>query len=167
MRGNRKPTARKKLEGTERKDRANPAEPQYEAAVPPPPYWLTPSALEAWHYYAPRLHGQRLLAEVDQALLAGFCEMVAEVAWLTGLLADGQRYLLEEDGQPRKYPISEERRKAIQRMQSLGEAFGLSAQSRGKVSSIKGGKTERPAERLRRQAAERRRGEQPTEEPVH
>ncbi len=132
----RKPTRQKEIEGTARKDRANPAEPKYEPAVPPAPEWLCDVARIEWQRVAPLMHGQRLLAEVDMAVLAAYCEMFAEVAELTGLLREGRRYLLEEDGQPRKYPISEERRKAIQRMQSLAGELGLTPATRSKVSAI-------------------------------
>ena len=52
----RKPTSMKLLEGTYRRDRANPAEPKPDVGAEPPP-WLPADgpARDAWHRLAPVL----------------------------------------------------------------------------------------------------------------
>lgn len=168
MRSPKKPTAQKKLEGTARKDRANAAEPQYEARLPDPPDWLCPAAVEAWHVYGGEMNGQRTMARAYTAVLAAFCESVAEVEELSALKASGRQFLQEEDGKARKYPILKERREAIARMQSLAADLGLSPASVGKVSSIGQPPETDPLERLLRdkQAREAARTAKPARERV-
>lgn len=168
MRSPKKPTAQKKLEGTQRKDRANAAEPQYEARLPDPPDWLCPRAVEAWHFYGGEMNGQRTMAGAYTAVLAAFCESVAEVAELTAKMGAGEEFLQDEDGKARKYPIRKERREAIARMQSLAADLGLSPASVGKVSSIGQPPETDPLERLLRdkQARETARTAKPARERV-
>lgn len=67
-----KPTALKMLQGTDRKDRANPAEPQPSVLVPGtrPPSWLKGQRRRrAWVDLVELLTAQRLLTVMDQAAL--------------------------------------------------------------------------------------------------
>lgn len=168
MRSPKKPTQQKKLEGTARKDRANAAEPQYEARLPEPPDCLSADALEEWHRIGPILHSQRVISEADRGILAVCCEAWAEFVELSRLWRDGKRFLLDEKGQTRKYPISKERREAMARYQSLCADLGLSPASRAKVSSIGQPPETDPLERLLRdkQAREQARTKKPERERV-
>jgi phage terminase small subunit len=68
-----KPTALKMLQGTDRRDRANPAEPQPSALVPgtrPPPWLHGARRRRAWATLVELLTAQRLLTVMDQAALA-------------------------------------------------------------------------------------------------
>lgn len=67
-----KPTVLKMLQGTDRKDRANPAEPQPPVLVPGtrPPFWLKGARRRrAWTELVELLTSQRLLTVMDQAAL--------------------------------------------------------------------------------------------------
>ena len=76
----RKPTALKLLEGTDRKDRANPAEPKYEAVdrMEPPGNLRDPRAIEVWNELVGLLTGQRVLTVADGFALAELCNQQSE-----------------------------------------------------------------------------------------
>jgi phage terminase small subunit len=75
----RKPTALKMLHGTDRADRANPAEPQPAVGAEPPP-WLPKRgvARAAWNRLAPILSHLRVLTVADAEALALACDALAE-----------------------------------------------------------------------------------------
>ena len=75
----RKPTSMKLLEGTYRRDRANPAEPKPEVGAEPPP-WLPADgpARDAWNRLAPVLTSMRVLTEADGDALAVGCVALAD-----------------------------------------------------------------------------------------
>ena len=75
----RKPTALKMLHGTNRADRANPAEPQPAVGAKSPP-WLPKNgaARSAWNRLAPILSDLRVLTVADAEALGLACEALAE-----------------------------------------------------------------------------------------
>jgi Phage terminase, small subunit len=74
-----KPTALKLLEGTVRKDRANPAEPRPTVGAVPPPFLPSRGAARvAWNRLAPMLERLRVLTEADADALALGCLALSE-----------------------------------------------------------------------------------------
>lgn len=76
---NPKPTTTKLLEGTHRKDRANPAEPAL-PIVPEkrePPEWVAKYGKEIWYRYAPMFSKLGVLTEADIETFARYCTMSA------------------------------------------------------------------------------------------
>ncbi len=74
----KKPTKLKLLEGTNRKDRENPNEPQYEPALPEPPSFLSKDALEHWHELGAVLVEKGLLSTVNKGSFVMLCESWGE-----------------------------------------------------------------------------------------
>ena len=114
----RKPTALKVLEGTERKDRMNPAEPRFlpteEADAPD---WLNgPVALAEWYRLRDVLEGQRVLTEADLTALGHLCNLHGKCVekWRLG-------------SQPTAAELTQLRMFYVE--------FGLTPASRAKVSS--------------------------------
>lgn len=163
--GRRKSTAQKEAEGTARRDRANPKEPKYEAAIPPAPSWMSSAAAREWKRVAPELHAQRLLARVDMAVLVAYCELLAEFADLTKRIAKGERFMVEPPArQPgtkgsraaaKKYPLAKERRDAVLRLVALAGELGMTPAARSKVSALGDGEDEDLLQQLMRKKAER------------
>jgi P27 family predicted phage terminase small subunit len=80
MKGRRpKPTTAKILQGTFRKDRMNPHEPQPDVILnPPAPSYLNRAARRIWDATAPRLAELGILTELDHTAYAVFCSSSAE-----------------------------------------------------------------------------------------
>jgi len=70
----KKPTAKKKLEGTYRKDRAPKNEPQPKVGAPPKPRYLDRDASHHWRYYAPKLVRDRVMTDMDWSQFINACE---------------------------------------------------------------------------------------------
>ena len=68
-----KPTRLKLLSNT-RADRVNDAEPPTVAAIPEPPEFLGALARKEWERIAPQFHAMGILATVDAAALALYCQ---------------------------------------------------------------------------------------------
>lgn len=132
----RKPTQQKKLQGTSRKSRENPKEPQYRAELPPPPDWLSPRACELWAYYGAEMNSQRTMARAFTGALAVYCLSLEEVIDLTERINAGKKFLQDDGEGPKKYPLAKLRHEAIQRMEAAARELGLTPASAGKVSSI-------------------------------
>lgn len=136
-----KPTAVKVLHGTFRADRANPNEPKPEISAPDCPAWLGPIAAEEWRRVVPELEKLGLLAKVDRAALAAYCDAwgvwqrAAEIVEREGLTVD---YETKTGGlyvqQRAEVSIAERARKDCV---VFAREFGLSPSSRTKVAGMK------------------------------
>ncbi len=69
-----KPTQLKIIEGNPGKRPLRRGEPQPQRGIPSRPGWLSPEAKREWNRVAPELDRMGLLAEIDRALLAAYCE---------------------------------------------------------------------------------------------
>jgi P27 family predicted phage terminase small subunit len=72
-----KPTAFRIAEGNRSHRPLNKREPQPALGVPQCPKWLTAEAKREWKRITPELDNLGLLAHVDQAALAGYCQCFA------------------------------------------------------------------------------------------
>jgi len=68
------PTALKVIKGTFRQDRAQPNEPTPEVGIPPAPAHLAGDALAEWQRVTPLLEACNMLAKIDLAILAMYCD---------------------------------------------------------------------------------------------
>jgi len=73
----RKPTNLKVLEGTFRKDRANPDEPEYPIEIPGCPPQLSKAGKAEWRRIVPLLEAAGLISKVSRAELAAYCAFYA------------------------------------------------------------------------------------------
>lgn len=116
----RKPTALHVLEGTERKDRRNPAEPQYREGASPPS-WLSAPAKKRWAEVAPLLEESHVLTAGDAEALGHLCE--AQVLF--------ERARRDRDGNLQL--------KAMHAVEKWLVHFGKTPASRAKVAAVGGG----------------------------
>lgn len=142
----RKPTALKLLDGNPGKRAINRSEPQPEAGMAACPSWLPKSAKAEWRRVVPELSRLGMLAKVDRASLAAYCQAVA-------MLEDAQRALdvdgLVIDGSHGgkvKNPAATVVKEAASTIRGFAAEFGLTPASRSRLVVPRGDKTE--SERL-------------------
>lgn len=75
-----KPTKLKVIQGTFRKDRANPDEPNPKTKIPSPPDFLNADALQEWGRMSEKLYQLGMLAEIDRGIFAAYCDSYGEWA---------------------------------------------------------------------------------------
>jgi P27 family predicted phage terminase small subunit len=103
--------------------------PPFVVAEPAPPSWLKQEAKAEWRRVVPELLRLKLLAQLDRAVLASYCQ-----AWA---FAQQARVRLERegltgmrDGQPTKHPCWQEWREATALTVTLGKQLGLTPDAR-------------------------------------
>jgi P27 family predicted phage terminase small subunit len=134
----RKPTPShlKVVRGTDRADRANPAEPKPGRARPSAPDHMSDRGREAWGYVVGVLDRMGVLTEADALAVELLCEARAD--WLSArdqIIAGGGETYTTDAGLIKAHPAVAMRNDAARRMQSLLAEFGLSPASRSKVNA--------------------------------
>jgi len=131
----RKPTNLKIMQGTYRKDRANPNEPEPKICIPDPPGFLTDRALEEWHRIAPELETMGLLSQVDSMALAAYCAAVSRL-WLAEeqLKVEGLT-VTNERGRTIKNPLVDVANAAAKQISMFASQFGMSPSTRSGVKA--------------------------------
>ncbi len=131
-----KPTALKKLQGTHRPDRANPAEPQF--AVPGRvlnvPDYLSGRAADVWRDLGRMLLDAGLFTVVDKYALGMFC--AAAGRWMEAevkLVETGGAVLTTDDGNLTQNPWLWTANKAWEQMRKLFGEFGLTPAERARL----------------------------------
>lgn len=146
----RKPTPLKVLEGTDRKDRANPREPKPTdlSADAAPPGWLNEYGKQAWGDLLPVLRGMGVITIADPTAFALLCDALGEYitarAWVQE--HEDTYAVASQDGQLtwRKRPEVEIAQDAWRRAKTMLTEFGLTPAARSRVS----GKTADPGDPL-------------------
>jgi P27 family predicted phage terminase small subunit len=130
------PTNIKRLHGTLRKHRLRGDEPQTRSEIPTCPRELSPAAKHEWRRIAPELAQLGLLARIDRAALALYCD-----AW--GRWSEAQQALQKygvvvksPNGFPMQSPYLAIANKALEQMRLLLGEFGMSPSSRTRVSAM-------------------------------
>lgn len=151
----KKPTARKKLEGTHRKDRApkNEPEPRMDASILTPPDWLAAEARQEWERIAPELYRLGLLTVADYALFAAYCTAFAR--WktlndkLAALEAEGELVMeVGENGYRQQAPEVSMEVRQFERLLDISARFGFDPASRASIDAEPRGDTDDSAEAL-------------------
>lgn len=129
---NPKPSEKKKLQGTDRADRANDnrMEPMKLLNVPEPPEYLREHGRDLWNRQLKQLASLNMLTVVDLAALGRYCE-----AWDTWREAvDGMREhgIENEHGQVNAYYSNKKEANAT--MLKFEDRFGFVASAREKLS---------------------------------
>ena len=130
----RKPTKLKILQGTFRKDRAPKNEPNPPVKLPKCPTCMNPVAKTEWKVACKLLAEMRLLAAIDKALLAGYCENYAIWYQCTGYINRHYKgsYALYLEGKTSQTAILiSQARAAMQLMVTISAKFGMSPSDRG------------------------------------
>jgi P27 family predicted phage terminase small subunit len=136
----RKPTPLKVLEGTDRKDRANPTEP-HPVDLPgdaPPPDWLNDHGKEAWADLLPVLRGMGVVTIADPTAFALLCDALGEYRTARAWIGDHEDVysVVAENGSItwRKRPEVEIAQDAWRRAKTMLTEFGLTPAARSRVS---------------------------------
>lgn len=140
----RTPSHLKVVRGTERKDRANPAEPK--VGIAPfnvrPPAWLelSPLAHRAWHDLVPLLRGMGVLTRADRVALSLLCEALASYVTARQIVAKvGSTYeTSSETGGTmiRAHPVVAMGAESVRFAKTMLGEFGLTPAARSKVSQV-------------------------------
>lgn len=135
-----KPTARKKLEGTYRPDRAAKREATPESKAPPMPTWLGKGpwgreAAREWKRIVPLLEAVGLLAELDRASLAAYCHAYGRFWYYQGLVAKVGSVQVAKSGYRGIQPEVTEMHKALAELRKWCALFGLSPADRSRVDA--------------------------------
>ena len=131
-----KPTALKKITGNPGKRSLNTREPEPDLNIPDCPEHLDDVARQEWARIAPQLHGMKVLARVDRAALAAYCQ-----AWSRWVDAEVN---LRKYGAviktPKGYPIQNPylgiANTAIDLMRKFLTEFGMTPSSRSRISTV-------------------------------
>lgn len=98
------------------------------------PDWLNAAAKAEWRRVAPELERLGLLTRLDRAVLAGYCEAYARWAEATKFIHENGQHYMTPKGQLRQWPQVETAKQAEQAMRSFASEFGLTPNSRAKLS---------------------------------
>ena len=131
-----KPKALKLVQGTHRPDREAPNAPDPEVSPPSCPTWLHREAKREWRRIVPELVRLGLLAEVDRAALAAYCQSYA--TWWRmerDIEENGDVQINARSGLESARPQVAMRDKALDTMRRLLAEFGLTPSSRTRVSA--------------------------------
>ena len=122
------PTSVKIMQGTYRKHRENPDEPQdlIIKAIPEPPVFLNENTITVWYHVASYLIANRILTAVVIPILIMYCCEVQEYNELLILKPD-------ED----KYKNLRARHQCLTQIVKLASELGLTPASRSNISPIK------------------------------
>jgi len=133
----RKPTHLKAIQGTERKDRANPNEPVASTDLPGAPEYLTGPQAEQFANLVSIIDRMNIASADDVGMLADLAIVECEIADDAVLLATEGPYYVpsKESGIIRAHPAVARMTANRQRAQALRNEFGLSPAARSKVSA--------------------------------
>jgi P27 family predicted phage terminase small subunit len=146
----RKPTNLKIIQGTYRKSRENPNEPQPKICIPEPPEFLNDKALEEWHRIAPELKRLGLLSQVDCMALAGYCAAVSRLWQAEEQLKSEGLTVTNERGRRIKNPLVDVANAAAKQISMFASQFGMSPATRANVKPDKTEEKEHPLAKFKR-----------------
>lgn len=120
------------LKGNPGKRRSKP-KPRAVRAIPSPPTWLSKEAKAEWRRITPELHRLGLLAKLDRAVLAGYCQSWSQFVAAERLI--GPRLcVIGQKGEVVKHPAWQVRRDALTQLTQLAKELGLSPNARGRMT---------------------------------
>ena len=131
----RLPTKLKVLKGTKQNCRENPNEPEYELKIPDAPDHLDKEALIEWGRVSHLLYSMGLLADVDRAMLAGYCASYSMWAKAEEALKVEGLTIATTNGNIIQNPLVGIVNQAKKHMKDFASEFGMSPASKAKVSA--------------------------------
>lgn len=133
------PTKLKILKGSQKTERINPNEPEPTVAIPTPPAFLTEEAMTEWRRITPLLEDLGLIAHIDRATIASYCQTWGRIERYEALVAANERGELctSVNGHVQPSPEMAVLNRAYDRLQKLLTEFGMSPASRARVASSK------------------------------
>ena len=132
-----KPTKLKLLSGTWRKDRATPGEPTPKIEVPSPPSHLDAEARSEWKRISVDLARLGLVAKIDRAMLALYCQTWSRWVEAERELKRGGLTVSSPNGYNIPSPYVSIATTAAKDLRGLASEFGMSPASRTRVKAEK------------------------------
>src|SRR5262245_34316505 len=105
------------------------------ACAPSCPGWLVPEAKREWRRAVKQLLALGILAEIDRALLAAYCEAWAEFAAVSADLEKTSRLVETDKGNVIQSPLVGIRNRAAERLLRLAAQFGMSPAARTRINA--------------------------------
>ena len=130
-----KPTQMKVLQGTFRKDRANPAEPKPKKEMPPCPDFLEGMARKEYFRIGRKLERIGVLTEVDDLALIGLCQSWAEYLEATEQVRKTGMLVKAPSGYPILNPYVTLANQALKRVKAFLTEFGMTPSSRTRIAA--------------------------------
>jgi P27 family predicted phage terminase small subunit len=129
------PTRLKVLRGTDRPDRRNPNEPVVKPATPSCPKHLGAEAKREWRRASKQLAAVGLLAQIDRAAFALYCDSYGRWVETTEAIRTYGLMVKSKNGIPMQSPYLAVANKAAEQMRLLLGEFGMTPASRSRVNA--------------------------------
>jgi P27 family predicted phage terminase small subunit len=130
-----KPTALRVIQGNPGRRPYNEKEPKPRLGIPPCPKFLNKAARAEWRRVTPLLHEVGLLAQIDRAALAAYCQAWGRWVETEQLLSKTGTLVKSPNGYPMPHPLLAIANKAMMQMRALLLEFGMSPSSRSRLTS--------------------------------
>ena len=130
----RKPTKLHILHGNPGKRPLPKGEPQPALGIPSRPEWLSPEAKREWRRVVPEPHRLGLLAKIDRALLASYCDCWGRYVEAVKDLRENGTTFTTDKGYQGPRPSVGIAQKALQQMMQLSARFGFTPADRAKLA---------------------------------
>lgn len=128
-----KPTALKVLQGNPGRRPLPEGEPRPEIGVPTRPGWLLPEAKREWSRIVPELARLGLLAKIDRALIAAYCQCWARYVEAQKDIDENGYYFTTDKGYEGPRPAVQMATKMLEKMSALSAKFGFSPSDRARI----------------------------------
>jgi P27 family predicted phage terminase small subunit len=127
------PTAKKKLAGTHRPDRAPRNEPQPDTTQPICPEWIRPNARQAWRQLQPQLEAMGVLTKIDGNALARYCQLWARWREAEAHILEHGSVVKSPAGYAMQNPYVSIANKLISALSRLESDLGMTPAARTKI----------------------------------
>jgi P27 family predicted phage terminase small subunit len=128
----------KVVQGTFRKDRANPGEAKPKTQLPPCPDYLKGTARQGYFRIGRKLERIGVLTEVDDLALIGLCQSWAEYLEATEQVRKTGMLVKAPSGYPILNPYIVLANQALKRVKSFLTEFGMTPSSRTRIMASPG-----------------------------
>ncbi len=151
MRGRKpKPTKMKVLAGNPGKRPLNKNEPQPKSAIPDCPKFLTKEAVLDWKRITVDLSALGVLAEIDRAALAAYCQVWARWVKAEDKLNQEGEFVQTKKGNEIQNPYLAIANKCLKQMREYLIEFGMTPSSRSRISGAPKKRSDERTETLKR-----------------
>lgn len=135
-----KPTHLRVIGGNAGRRPLNKDEPKAKTAKPRCPSWLCDEAKKHWRITIKKLHGVKLMTDLDVDALAMYCEAYADWREAQDEIREHGSIIVTPKGYPVPSPWLAIANKAFDKMYKLLAEFGLTPSSRTRVKVDRGGR---------------------------
>jgi P27 family predicted phage terminase small subunit len=154
MRGAKpKATVLKLITGNPGRRPLNPLEAKPSVVIPDPPEMLSEAALKEWNRITPLLADVGLIAQLDRAIIAAYCQAWARWIECERMLETTGLIVKAPSGYPMYSPYLAASNKALDQVRQLSEQIGLSGSARTRIKASEPADAFDPAEAFLRGGA--------------